>query len=53
VAQASGHERGGISSRRLTRAGKPRHALDAFNAALALAPGRSALRGKAEAERRL
>jgi tetratricopeptide (TPR) repeat protein len=35
-------------------AGRPREALDAFNAALALAPGRSgALRGKAEAERRL
>jgi tetratricopeptide (TPR) repeat protein len=35
-------------------AGRPREALDAFNAALALAPGRSgALRGKAVAERRL
>ncbi len=34
--------------------GKPREALSAFNAALALAPGRlGALRGKAEAERRI
>lgn len=34
--------------------GKPREALGAFNAALALAPGRlGALRGKAEAERRI
>lgn len=34
--------------------GKPREALDAFNATLALAPGRlGALRGKAEAERRV
>ena len=38
----------------LLLAGKPSEALDAFNAALALAPGRlGALRGKAEAERRL
>jgi tetratricopeptide (TPR) repeat protein len=34
--------------------GRPKEALDAFNAALALAPGRlGALRGKAEAERRM
>ena len=34
--------------------GKPREALSAFNTALALAPGRlGALRGKAEAERRM
>jgi tetratricopeptide (TPR) repeat protein len=34
--------------------GKPKEALDAFNAALKLAPGRlGALRGKAEAERRI
>ena len=34
--------------------GKPREALGAFDAALALAPGRlGALRGKAEAERRI
>ncbi len=38
----------------LLAAGKPREALDAFNAALVLTPGRSgALRGKAEAERRI
>jgi tetratricopeptide (TPR) repeat protein len=38
----------------LLAAGKPREALDAFNAALAQAPGRlGALRGKAEAERRI
>ena len=35
-------------------AGKPEDALNSFNAALALAPGRlGALRGKAEAERRM
>ena len=38
----------------LLAAGRPREALDAFNATLALAPGRlGALRGRAEAERRI
>jgi tetratricopeptide (TPR) repeat protein len=38
----------------LLRLGRPREALNAFNAALSLAPGRiGALRGKADAERRV